>query len=83
MTIAGGHNEPGSFLWQHQRRRPQTRRGAAPELAEDRFPATLDEAKLRLQQLLQLCRRQVVSCSLEYEEVDKEGNPVSDEFTVH
>jgi hypothetical protein len=52
-------------------------------LLEGNIVATLDVANARLQQLLQLCRGNNVSCDLEYEEVDEEGNLVSEEFTVH
>ncbi|MBB2908922.1 hypothetical protein FHS43_000168 [Streptosporangium becharense] len=52
-------------------------------LLEGHTGGTLDEAAGWLRQLTRLCAGRGVSCTIDYQEVDEDGTPVSEEeFTV-
>ena len=60
-----------------------TNEGAAPSfLLEGNVSATLGEANILLQELLQLCKHQNIMSSFEYAEVTEDGEEVSDQFYV-
>lgn len=60
-----------------------TNEGVAPSfLLEGNMSVTLDEVKILLQKLLQLCKHQNIMSSFEYVEVTEDGGEVSDQFYV-
>lgn len=51
-------------------------------LLEGHLTGTLDEAKARLQQMLQLCKERQIDGDFECVEVNEDGHEISDQFHI-
>lgn len=87
LSIQVGHvgveivyEDEGFYLFCHE---AASRPGRAPwYLLEGHMDRTLEAAKAQLRELLLLCRAHDLECSLEYVQVNEDGDEVSEQFTV-
>lgn len=75
------HDTPELYFYCHSAPEPDES-GTAYYLLEGHTPASLEDARVTLQRLLEGCRAAQLECSLEYVAVNEDGDELSEQFTL-